>query len=100
MVLTIFVIYSWTAFLIADGHRRALVSCMLIGLAVLFITGIPLISQLDAEGAALAALAADLVLAAVMLRTVRRVGDGRIGVEPNYLARYVAALRARRALPS
>ena len=23
VVLTIFVIYSWTAFLIADGHRRA-----------------------------------------------------------------------------
>jgi O-antigen/teichoic acid export membrane protein len=94
VVLTIFVIYSWTAFLIADGHRRALVSCMLIGLAVLFITGIPLISQLDAEGAALAALAADLVLAAVMLRTVRRVGGGRVGVEPNYLARYLAAVAA------
>jgi O-antigen/teichoic acid export membrane protein len=92
VVLTIFLVYSWTAFLIADGHRRALVRCMLIGLAVLFLTGVPLIATLDAKGAALAALAADLVLTAVMLGPVRRVGDGRVGVEPGYLARYAAAL--------
>ena len=94
VVLTIFLVYSWTAFLIADGHRRALVRCMLIGLAVLFLSGIPLIATLDAKGAAIAALTADLVLAAVMLRAVRHVGDGRLGVEPNYLARYLGALAA------
>jgi O-antigen/teichoic acid export membrane protein len=92
VALTIFLVYSWTAFLIADGHRRALVRCMLIGLAVLFATGVPLIALLDAEGAALAAVAADLVLTVVFLQAVRSVGDGSVGVEPGYLARYVAAL--------
>jgi O-antigen/teichoic acid export membrane protein len=92
VALTIFLVYSWTAFLIADGHRRALVRCMLIGLGVLFATGVPLIALLDAEGAALAAVAADLVLTVVFLQAVRSVGDGSVGVEPGYLARYVAAL--------
>ena len=94
VALTIFLVYSWTAFLIADGHRRALVRCMLIGLAVLFVTGLPLIAMLDAEGAALAALAADVALTAVILRAVRHVGDGRVGVDARYLARYAAALAA------
>jgi O-antigen/teichoic acid export membrane protein len=94
VVLTIFLVYAWTAFLIADGHRRALVQCMLIGLAALFVTGVPLIAQLDAEGAALAAVAADVVLTAVVFRAVRRIGDGRVGVEAGYLARYAAALAA------
>ena len=94
VALTIFLVYPWTAFLIADGHRRALVRCMLVGLAVLFVTGVPLIALLDAEGAALAALAADLVLTAVILQAVRHVGDGRVGVEAGYLARYVAAVAA------
>ena len=92
VVLTIFLVYSWTAFLIADGHRRALVRCMLIGLAVLFVTGVPLITALDAKGAALAALAADLVLTTVTLGAVRRVGDGSVGVETGYLIRYAATL--------
>jgi O-antigen/teichoic acid export membrane protein len=94
VVLTIFLVYAWTAFLVADGHRRALVRCMLIGLAALFATGVPLIAQLDAEGAAVAAVAADVVLTAVVYFAVRRVGDGRIGVEPDYLARYAVALAA------
>lgn len=94
VVLTIFLVYAWTTFLIADGHRRALVKCMLIGLAALLLTGVPLIAQLAAEGAAVAALVADIVLVLVMLRAVRRVGDGRVGVEGGYLARYAAALAA------
>ena len=92
VVLTIFLVYSWSTFLIADGRRRELVACMLAGLAVLFLAGVPLIATLDAEGAALAALAADLVLTAVMFRAVRSVGDGRVGVEPSYLARYAGTL--------
>jgi hypothetical protein len=65
---------------------------MLIGLAVLFATGVPLIAALDAKGAAIGALAADLVLTAVMLGAVRRVGDGSVGVETGYLIRYAATL--------
>jgi O-antigen/teichoic acid export membrane protein len=94
VVLTIFLVYAWTAFLIADGHRRALVRCMLIGLAALFLTGVPLIAEFDADGAAMAAVAADVVLTGVIFVAVRRVGDGRIGVEVGYLARYAAALAA------
>jgi O-antigen/teichoic acid export membrane protein len=94
VVLTIFLIYAWTAFLVADGHRRALVRCMLIGLAALFLTGVPLIAQLDADGAALAAVAAEVVLTTVVFRAVRRVGDGRVGVEGGYLARYAVVLAA------
>jgi O-antigen/teichoic acid export membrane protein len=94
VVLTIFLVYAWTAFLIADGHRRALVRCMLIGMAALFLAGVPLIAGMDAEGAALAAVAADVVLTAVIFYAVRRVGDGRVGVEPGYLVRFAVALAA------
>jgi O-antigen/teichoic acid export membrane protein len=94
VVLTIFLIYSWTAFLIADGHRRALVRCMLTGLAALFVAGVPLIAEFEAEGAAMAAVAADVVLTAVIYFAVRRLGDGRVGVELGYLARYAIALAA------
>src|SRR4029450_631900 len=73
VVLTIFLVYSWPAFLIAQRHPPAPFRCMLIGLAVLFATGVPLIAALDAKGAAIGALAADLVLTAVMLGAVRRV---------------------------
>jgi O-antigen/teichoic acid export membrane protein len=92
LVLTIFLVYAWSAFLVADGRRRELVTCMLTGLAVLFLAGVPLIATLDAQGAALAALAADIVLTAVMFRAVRGVGDGKLGVEPGYLVRYAATL--------
>jgi O-antigen/teichoic acid export membrane protein len=94
VVLTIFLVYAWTTFLIADGRRRALVQCMLVGTSALFVAGITLIAQFDAEGAALAAVAADVVLAAVALRAVRHAGDGEIGIERGYLARYVATLAA------
>ncbi|MGH2947336.1 MAG: oligosaccharide flippase family protein, partial [Solirubrobacteraceae bacterium] len=71
VVLSIFLVYGWTAFLIADGRRRALVQSMLVGTSTLFVTGVVLLAQLDAEGAALAAVAADVVLAALFLRAVR-----------------------------
>ena len=38
VVLTIFLIYTWTTFLIADGRRRTLVQCMLVGTAALFVS--------------------------------------------------------------
>jgi O-antigen/teichoic acid export membrane protein len=95
LVLTLFLVYAWTTFLIADGRRRALVQCMLVGLSVLLVAGIALIARLDAEGAAVAAVVADIVLLTMMLRALRRhVGDGAVGVEPGYLARYGLALAA------
>jgi O-antigen/teichoic acid export membrane protein len=92
VILSTFVIYAWTGFLIADGRRRGLVRCMLIGTAALLIAGLTLISPLGAQGGALAALAADIVLVAVMWRATQDVGDGAIGIERGYLVRYVLAL--------
>jgi O-antigen/teichoic acid export membrane protein len=92
VVMTVFLVYTWVSFLIADGRRRALVQCMLVGTSVLVVTGVPLITVFDANGAAAAALVADVVLAAVTLHAVRQVGDGRVGIQPGYLARFVAAL--------
>jgi O-antigen/teichoic acid export membrane protein len=94
VVLSIFLVYGWTAFLIADARRRALVQCMLVGASTLLVTGLVLIARFDAKGAALAAVAADLVLVALFLRAARRVGDGTVGVGPGYLVRYLAALAA------
>jgi O-antigen/teichoic acid export membrane protein len=94
VVLTIFVVYAWTGFLIADGRRRALVQCMLIGTTAVLVSGVVLIGRLDAEGAALAALVADVILAAAAWIAVRRVGDGGVGVERAYLLRYAFVLAA------
>ena len=92
VVLSTFLVYVWTAFLIADGHRRALVRCMAIGTVALFVSGITLIAQFDARGAAGAAVVADVVLVVVAGLAARRVGDGRIGIDAEYLARYAMAL--------
>ena len=93
VVLTVFLVYTWTTFLIADGRRRALVQCMLVGTSALLVTGVPLIAEFDAEGAALAAVVAgDLVLAAVTLRAVRHVGHGRVGIQSGTSPEYLAAL--------
>jgi O-antigen/teichoic acid export membrane protein len=94
VVLTVFLVYGWTGFLIADGRRRVLVQCMLVALSVVIVGGIAFIAQLDARGAALAAVAADVVLVAVLWRSVRHAGDGTVGVEPGYLVRYAIALAA------
>jgi O-antigen/teichoic acid export membrane protein len=90
VVLTMFVVYAWVAFLIADGRRRALVRCMLIGTLTLVVAGIVLIARFDAQGGALAALAADVVLMAVTWGAVRHVGDGSVGIGRGYLVRYAA----------
>jgi O-antigen/teichoic acid export membrane protein len=94
VVLTIFLVYTWTTFLIADGRRRDLVRCMLIGTLTLVVSGIALVARFGAEGGALAALVADVVLATVSWAAARRVGDGRVGIERAYLVRYGAALAA------
>jgi O-antigen/teichoic acid export membrane protein len=92
VVLSTFLVYVWTAFLIADGHRRALVRCMAIGTLTLMVSGVTLIAQFDARGAAVAAVVADVVLVVVAGLAARRVGDGRIGIDAGYLARYAVAL--------
>jgi O-antigen/teichoic acid export membrane protein len=94
VVLTVFLVYAWTGFLVADGRRRVLVQCMVVAMSVVVVAGVALIAQLDAQGAALAAVAADVVLVTVLWRSVRRVGDGAVGVEPTYVARYAIALAA------
>jgi O-antigen/teichoic acid export membrane protein len=94
VVLTIFLVYIWTGFLIADGHRRELVRCMVLAVTVSIAAGIVLTAQFDAHGAALAAVAADIALIGALYRTVRRIGGGAVGVEPWYLARFAATMLA------
>jgi O-antigen/teichoic acid export membrane protein len=94
VVLTVFLVYAWTGFLVADGRRRVLVQCMVVAMSVVVVAGVALTAQMDAQGAALAAVAADVVLITVLWRSVRRVGDGAVGVEPAYVVRYAIALAA------
>ena len=94
VILSTFVIYAWTGFLIADGRRRELVRSMVVGTATLLVAGPSLIPTFGAEGAALAAVIADGVLAVVMWHATRGVGDGRIGIESGYAARYLVVLGA------
>lgn len=91
-VLTIFLVYPWTAFLIADGRRRELVRCMLIGLVCVVVAGVVLISLFDAQGAALAAVLADVVLAFTVMFAVRAVSDGDWPIAAGYFARFCVAL--------
>jgi O-antigen/teichoic acid export membrane protein len=92
VVLTIFLVYPWISFLIADGRRRELVRSMLFGLVLVTVSGVVLISALDASGAALAAVVADVALAATVIRAIRAVGDGAWPLPGWFLWRYVLVL--------
>jgi O-antigen/teichoic acid export membrane protein len=72
-VVTIFLVQAWAAFLIADDHRRDLLNCVLIGLGVLAVAGLVLIPIADAEGAAIAAVVADVAYATAVFVAIRRL---------------------------
>jgi len=91
VILTIFLIYPWTAFMIADGRRRDLVRCMLLGLCLVVVAGAAFIALFEARGAGLAAVVADLVLAATVLGAVRRVAGGTWPLDLAYLIRFAVA---------
>ena len=90
-LVTIFVVGGWTTTpLVGMGRTRALVVTTAIGLAAVLVFGLILIPPLGAEGAAIAAVAGDLVYCAAVFVALHRAGPGR-GLPPGPLLRVVAA---------
>ena len=76
-VVTIFVALAWNQTLVGMGQVRVLVATTGAGLAAVVIAGFALIPPFEAEGAAAAAVAADLVLCVATYIALRRAGPGR-----------------------
>jgi len=91
-VITIFLVQAWAVFLIADDHRRDLLRCVLIGLGALIIAGAVLIPIADAQGAALAAVIADVAYAAAVFVAIRRLPGRPVPLHLRFLGRLATAL--------
>lgn len=76
-LVTIFVTQSCVILLVALERQSDIVRGNLIGLAAVIIAGVVLLPAAGAQGGALAALVADLVLSATMVVLLRRAGVGR-----------------------
>jgi O-antigen/teichoic acid export membrane protein len=89
-LVTIFIVGAWTTTLVGMGRMRELVVTTAIGIISVLAFGLALIPPLGAEGAAIAAVAGDLVYCAAVLVALRRAGPGR-GLPPGPLVRAAAA---------
>lgn len=76
-VITLFLISGWNPVLIAMGKQRAMAWTAAIGLAAAIVAGLILVPLLDAKGAAIATVIADVINAIAVLVVLRRVGPGR-----------------------
>jgi O-antigen/teichoic acid export membrane protein len=76
-VVTIFLAAAWNQTLVGLGRVRPLVVTTGAGLTAVIVAGLALIPTMDAEGAALAAVIADLVLCVATYLALRRAGPGR-----------------------
>jgi O-antigen/teichoic acid export membrane protein len=76
-LVTIFAIASWNPALIGTGRVRELAWATGVGVVAMLVLGVVLIPPLDATGAAIAAVAADLILCVATYVAVRRAGPGR-----------------------
>ncbi len=76
-LITIFLTAAWNPTLLGMGRTRSLVIASGIGVAAVFAAGFALIPPLEAQGAAIAAVAADVVLCGVTYGMLRRAGPGR-----------------------
>jgi O-antigen/teichoic acid export membrane protein len=76
-LVTIFVAGAWTTTLIGMGRTQALVVTGAIGVAAVLLFGLLLIPPLGAEGAAIAAVAADVVYCGAVFVALRQAGPGR-----------------------
>jgi O-antigen/teichoic acid export membrane protein len=88
-IVTIFLVQSWITFLLADGHQRDLVRCVVVGLVALAVAGLALIGPYGAKGAAGAAVAADVVYASAVYLAVRRLPGPLVPLHLGYCARLV-----------
>jgi O-antigen/teichoic acid export membrane protein len=90
-IVTIFLVQAWATFLIADHHQRNLVRCVIVGLVALFAAGLVLIPLYDAQGAAAAAVVADVVYAAAIFVALRRLEGRPAPVPLGFCGRLVVA---------
>ena len=93
-VVTIFVVQAWAAFLIADDHRRELLRSVALGLGALIVAGCVLIPIWDARGAAVAAVAADIVYATAVYVAIRGLPEQPSPLNGRFLARLALAFAA------
>lgn len=102
-VATIFLVQAWAAFLVADDHLRDLFRCVAVGLAALLVAGVVLIPIADAQGAAIAAVVADVAYATAVFFAIRRLPGHLVPLDGRFLARlalaFVAAIAVGLALP-
>jgi len=73
----IFVSQAFTVGLLATRHQREIAITTALGLVSIFVLGLALIPAFDSTGAAVAAVAADLLLAVLTYIALRRAGPGR-----------------------
>jgi O-antigen/teichoic acid export membrane protein len=97
-VVTIFLVQAWAAFLIADDHLRDLLRCVSVGLVALLAAGLVLIPIADAEGAAIAAVVADVAYATAVFVAIRRLPGHPVPLHGRFLARLALALGAATAI--
>jgi O-antigen/teichoic acid export membrane protein len=76
-LVCVFIAAAWSPTLLAMGRARDLVIATTAGIVGVLTGGLVLIPLLDAEGAAIAAVAGDAVMCAVTYVLLRRAGPGR-----------------------
>jgi O-antigen/teichoic acid export membrane protein len=91
-IVTVFLVQSWITFLLADGHRRDLVGCVVLGLVALAVAGVALISPYGAKGAAGAAVVADVIYASAVHVAVRHLPGPLAPLRLGYCVRLVIAV--------
>ena len=89
-LITIFVASAWSPTLISLGRTRELALVAAIGVVAVVSIGLVLIPKYEAEGAAITAVAADIVLCAATYVALRRAGPGK-AVDPVALAKIALA---------
>jgi O-antigen/teichoic acid export membrane protein len=97
-IITIFLVQAWATFLIADHRQRDLVRCVLVGLGALFAAGLVLIPAYGPEGAAAAAVVADLAYVSAVFVAIRRLRGRPVPVELGYCGRLLVATGAAAGL--
>ena len=90
VLISVFVTAAWSPVLLGMGRVRELAGVTAIGVASVLAAGLVLIPARDADGAAIAAVAADVVVCAAMFIAVYRAGPGR-GLDGGRLARIALA---------
>ena len=87
-LVTLYLISAWNPVLIAMGRQRAMAWTAGVGLASAIVAGLLLVPVLDAKGAAIATVIADVINAGAVFFVLWRIGPGReiaLGFVPRLL---------------